>query len=57
VALATLLAEAGDVRRSPSVTRFLAHFGWCPADTQRGAYRPYDPAYRSPGHTTVAAAA
>jgi transposase len=126
VALATLLAEAGDVHRSPSVKRFLAHFGWCPADTQSGAYRdshprltragnryvrrliwmlavhsvsrpgpyqdyfrrrtaagknkmdslvavgrkllattyailksgrPYDPAYRSPGHTTVAAAA
>src|SRR5918911_3150063 len=39
VSLATLVAEAGDVRRFPSSKQFLAHFGWCPSDAQSGQSR------------------
>jgi transposase len=53
LALATLLAEAGDVRRFASVKRFLAHFGWCPADTQRGASRDPHPRLTRAGNHYV----
>jgi transposase len=53
LALATLLAEAGDVRRFPSVKRFLAPFGWCPADTQRGASRDPHPRLARAGNRSV----
>ena len=43
VSLATLVAEAGDVRRFPTAKHFLAHFGWCPRDTQSGQYRAAHP--------------
>ena len=36
VSLATLIAEAGEIHRFPSSKQFLAHFGWCPADSQSG---------------------
>ena len=43
IALATLLAEAGDIQRFPSAKRFVAYFGWCPVDTQTGQYRDAHP--------------
>lgn len=53
VSLATLLAEAGDVHRFPSAKQFLAHFGWCPADTQSGAYRDAHPRLSKAGNPYV----
>lgn len=53
ISLATLLAEAGDVHRFPSAKQFLAHFGWCPADTQSGAYRDAHPRLSKAGNHYV----
>jgi transposase len=39
VSLATLVAEAGNVRRFPSAKQFVAHFGWCRADAQSGQFK------------------
>jgi transposase len=53
VALATILAEAGDVRRFPSAKHFLAHFGWCPQDAQSGQYRNPHPPLSKAGNRYV----
>jgi len=53
LALATLLAEAGDIRRYPSAKQFLAHFGWCPTDTQSGAYKDRHPRLSKAGNHYV----
>jgi transposase len=51
--LAALLAEAGDVRRFPSAKQFVAHFGWCPADTQSGAFKDAHPRLSKAGNRYV----
>jgi transposase len=53
ISLATLLAEAGDVHRFPSAKQFLAHFGWCSADTQNGAYKDAHPRLSEAGNHYV----
>ena len=53
VSLATILAEAGDVARYPSAKQFLAHFGWCPADVQSGAYKDAHPRLSKAGNPYV----
>jgi transposase len=53
VSLATLVAEAGDVRRFPTSKHFLAHFGWCPRDTQSGQYRAAHPRLSTAGNRYV----
>jgi transposase len=53
VALATILAEAGDIRRFPSAKRFLAHFGWCPRDRQSGQYKQTHPRLAKAGNRNV----
>lgn len=53
VGLATILAEAGDVRRYPSAKQFLAHFGWCPADSQSGKYKNAHPRLSKAGNRYV----
>lgn len=53
VALATILAEAGDVTRFPSAKQFLAHFGWCPVDKQSGQYKDAHPRLSKAGNRFV----
>jgi transposase len=53
VGLATIVAEAGDVRRYPSAKQFLAHFGWCPADVQSGKYKNAHPRLSKAGNRYV----
>ncbi len=53
VALATILSEVGDVRRFRSAKHFLAHFGWCPRDTQSGTYKDAHPRLSKAGNRYV----
>jgi transposase len=50
VALAALVAEAGDPKRYRSAKAFVAHFGWCPADTQSGMYKAAHPPLSKAGN-------
>jgi transposase len=50
VALAALVAEAGDPSRYRSAKEFVAHFGWCPADVQSGAYKATHPPLSKAGN-------
>jgi transposase len=50
VALAALVAEAGDPSRFRSAKEFVAHFGWCPADTQSGMYKAAHPPLSKAGN-------
>jgi transposase len=50
VALAALVAEAGDPSRYRSAKEFVAHFGWCPADTQSGMYKAAHPPLSKAGN-------
>jgi transposase len=38
IALATIVAEIGDINRFSTVKQFLSHFGWCPRTFQSGGY-------------------
>lgn len=53
VALATLVAEIGDIQRFPSVKKFLAHFGWCPGDKQSGKSKSIHPQLSKAGNRYV----
>jgi transposase len=53
VALATLVAEIGDIQRFPSVKKFLAHFGWCPDDKQSGKSKNVHPQLSKAGNRYV----
>src|SRR5215472_1958851 len=53
VALATLVAEIGDIQRFPSVKKFLAHFGWCPGDRQSGKSKSVHPQLSKAGNRSV----
>lgn len=37
--LAAIISEIGDVRRFPTLKKFLSHLGWCPRSFQTGKYR------------------
>jgi transposase len=37
--LAAIIAEIGDVKRFPTLKKFLSHLGWCPQTFQTGGYR------------------
>ena len=50
VALASLVSEAGDPGRYRSAKQFVAHFGWCPADVQSGAYKAAHPPLSKAGN-------
>lgn len=53
VALATIVAEAGDVGRYSSAKKFLAHFGWCPEDERSGKYQNVHPLMSKAGNRYV----
>ena len=53
ISLATLVAAAGDVRRFPTAKQFVAHFGWCPADSQSGQYQRAHPPLSKAGNPHV----
>lgn len=38
IALATIVAEIGDINHFSTVKQFLSHFGWCPRTFQSGGY-------------------
>jgi transposase len=50
VALAALVAEAGDPSRYRSAKEFVAHFGWCPTDVQSGGYKAAHPPLSKAGN-------
>jgi transposase len=50
VALAALVAEAGDPSRYRSAKEFVAHFGWCPTDVQSGMYKAAHPPLSKAGN-------
>jgi transposase len=37
--VAAIVAEIGDVKRFPTLKKFLSHLGWCPQTFQTGGYR------------------
>ena len=41
--LATIMSEIGDIRRFPTLKKFLSHLGWCPQTFQTGNYRMEHP--------------
>jgi transposase len=53
LSLATIIAEAGDVRRFPTAKQFVAHFGWCPADHQSGSFKNAHPRLSRAGNRYV----
>jgi transposase len=53
LSLATIIAEAGDVRRFPTAKQFVAHSGWCPADHQSGSFKNAHPRLSRAGNRCV----
>ena len=53
LSLATIVAEAGDIRRFPTAKQFVAHFGWCPADDQSGSFKNPHPRLSHAGNRYV----
>lgn len=51
--LATLISEIGDVRRFPTLKKFLSHLGWCPQTFQTGNYRLQHPKMSHAGNKHV----
>ena len=51
--LATIIAEIGDVRRFPTLKKFLSHLGWCPQTFQTGNYRMVHPKMSHAGNKYV----
>jgi len=51
--LATIVAEIGDVRRFPTLKKFLSHLGWCPQSFQTGGYRLEHPKMSHAGNRYV----
>ena len=41
--LATIISEIGDIRKFPTIKKFLSHLGWCPQTFQTGNYRMAHP--------------
>jgi transposase len=53
VSLATLVAEAGNVRRFPSAEQFAAHVGWCPAAARSGRHQRAHPRLARAGNRHI----
>jgi len=51
--LATIVAEIGDIRRYPTLKKFLSHLGWCPQSFQTGNYRMEHPRMSHAGNKYV----
>lgn len=51
--LATLISEIGDIRKFPTIKKFLSHFGWCPQSFQTGNYRMAHPKMSHAGNKYV----
>ena len=53
VSLATIISEIGDVRRFPTLKKFLSHLGWCPQSFQTGNFRLEHPKMSHAGNKYV----
>jgi len=53
VSLATIISEVGDVRRFPTLKKFLSHLGWCPQTFQTGNFRLEHPRMSHAGNKYV----
>jgi len=51
--LATIVSEVGDIRRYPTLKKFLSHLGWCPQSFQTGNYRMEHPKMSHAGNKYV----
>jgi transposase len=51
--LATITSEIGDIRRFPTLKKFLSHLGWCPQSFQTGNYRMEHPRMSHAGNKYV----
>lgn len=51
--LAAIVSEIGDVRRFPTLKKFLSHLGWCPQSFQTGNYRLEHPKMSHAGNKHV----
>lgn len=51
--LATIVSEIGDIRRFPTLKKFLSHFGWCPQSFQTGNYRMKHPRMSHAGNKYI----
>ena len=51
--LATIMSEIGDIRRFPTLKKFLSHLGWCPQTFQTGNYRMEHPKMSHAGNKYV----
>jgi len=51
--LATIISEIGDVRRFPTLKKFLSHLGWCPQTFQTGNFRLEHPRMSHAGNKYV----
>jgi transposase len=51
--LATIMSEIGDIRRFPTLKKFLSYLGWCPQTFQTGSYRMEHPRMSHAGNKYV----
>jgi len=51
--LATIISEIGDIRRFPTLKKFLSYLGWCPQSFQTGNYRLEHPKMSHAGNKYV----
>jgi transposase len=51
--LATIVSEIGDIRRFPTLKKFLSHLGWCPQSFQTGNYRMEHPRMSHAGNKYI----
>lgn len=51
--LAAIISEIGDVRRFPTLKKFLSHLGWCPRSFQTGKYRLEHPRMSHAGNKHI----
>ena len=51
--LATIISEIGDIRKFPTIKKFLSHLGWCPQTFQTGNYRMAHPKMSHAGNKYV----
>jgi transposase len=53
ISLATIISEIGDIRRFPTLKKFLSHLGWCPQSFQTGNYHLEHPKMSHAGNRYV----
>ncbi len=51
--LAAIISEIGDIRRYPTLKKFLSHLGWCPQSFQTGNYRLEHPKMSHAGNKYI----